>query len=126
MSSELCDGKSEKSIETYTGLLTCNPPNLLWTFQVAPSKPRNVCSKAVANQMNLFRWVLIAHLLKLPVLFIGDNTGGNGSGVFFVFVFYTDRGSPEEPAGGELCLSQQSECSLLLWGSVSEPETASP
>lgn len=85
VSSELCDGKSENSTETYTGLLTCNPSDLLWTFQVAPSKPRNVCSKAVANQMNLFRWVLIAHLLKLPVLFIGDNTGGNGSGLFWFF-----------------------------------------
>lgn len=77
VSSERCDEKSEKFIETYTAQLTCNPSNFLWTFQVAPSKSRDVCSKAVANQMNLLKWVLIAHLLELHVLFIGDNTHVN-------------------------------------------------
>lgn len=120
VSSKLYHGKSEKCIETYTGQLTCNPSNFLWTFQVAPSKSRDVCSKAVANQMNLLKWVLIAHLLELHVLFIGDNAHVNWT------VFCTDIASPEVPAGGELCLFQQSECSLLQWGSVSEPEAASP
>lgn len=56
-------------IETYTAQLTCNPANFLWTFQEAPSESRDVRSQAVANQMNLLKWVLIANLLEFHVVY---------------------------------------------------------
>lgn len=54
-------------------LITCNPPNFLWTFQVTASKARDVCPKAVADQVDFFKRVLIVHLLQLHVVFMYDD-----------------------------------------------------
>lgn len=50
-------------------LLTCNSSNLLRTFQVTSSKSRDVSTKAVANQMSLFKGILIVCLLGYMTLF---------------------------------------------------------
>lgn len=49
--------------------LTGNSSNLLRPFQVASSKSRDVSAKAVANQMSLFKWILIVCLLGHMTLF---------------------------------------------------------
>lgn len=54
-------------------LITCNPSNFLWTFQVTPSKAGDVRPKAVADQVNVFKRVLIVNLLELHVVLIHAN-----------------------------------------------------
>ena len=45
--------------------LTSDSSNLLWAFQMASSKSRDVSAKAVANQMSFSNWILVLFLLEM-------------------------------------------------------------
>lgn len=71
---EITKGKKANDVFSVK-CLTCNSSNSFRSFQGAPGKPWDVSAEAVANQMRLFKWVTVLHLLgilKLKLIELGN------------------------------------------------------